>query len=203
MTDALLALVPTYGLPLLFVVGILAATGIPLPSTLILMAVGAFVAGGDLDLIPAFLTALTAAVSGDQIGYQIGLRAGHKVEVHLSRKPARAAQILKAKRFIQRFGGVGVFLTRWLFAPIGPTTNIICGASDMRWLKFTIWDILGEITWVTIYLSIGYIFRGNLEELASMLGEASWLLIAATAAAFMGHRLLTVFRKLQSERSTK
>lgn len=202
MTDAVLALVPTYGLWLLFSIGILAAIGIPLPSTLVVMAVGAFVESGDLDLITAFLTALAAAVIGDQIGYQIGSRAGNVVEERMSRKPNRAAQIAKTKKLVRRWGGISVFLTRWLLAPIGPTTNIVCGASDMRWLRFTFWDILGEITWVTIYLGIGYVFRGNIEDLATLLGEASWFLIAGLAAAFMGYRLLIIIRKIQSERQS-
>ncbi|MHA1128166.1 MAG: DedA family protein [Alphaproteobacteria bacterium] len=195
MTEAILALVPTYGLPFLFSIAVLAAMGVPLPSTLIVMAVGAFVAGGDLGLTSAFLTALAAATIGDQIGYQIGLHAGNAVEERLSRKPSRAAQIANTKHLVERFGGVTVFLTRWLLAPIGPTTNIICGASDMRWLRFTIWDFLGEVVWVAIYLGIGYAFRGNIEELSAILGGASWLIIAALVTIFLGFRLLAAYRK--------
>ncbi len=200
MTESLLALVPTYGLYLLFLIGTLAAIGIPLPSTLILMVVGAFVAEGDLDLVASFLTALFAAMLGDQIGYQIGFRAGNLVEERLSRKPSRAVQLSKAKEMVRQWGGIAVFLTRWLLAPIGPTTNIVCGASDMRWLRFTLWDIMGEIVWVSIYLGIGYVFRGNINELAAILGEASWSLIAVLVAAFFGYRLFVTFRKIYKER---
>lgn len=203
MTDSILALVPTYGLPLLFIIGVLAAIGIPLPSTLTIMAVGAFVAGGDLNLVSAFATALIAAVTGDQIGYQIGLHAGNQVEARLGRKPSSAAKIAQAKKFIDKFGGVGVFLTRWLLAPIGPTTNIVCGASDMRWIRFSLWGVIGEITWVSIYLSIGYIFHGDLEALASMLGEASWALIAGIAAIFLGKRMVKVLRTLKHEKAVE
>lgn len=201
MTESILALVPIYGLPFLFAIAVLAASGIPLPSTLIVMAVGAFTASGDLDLGASFLTALTAAVIGDQIGYQIGARAGDVVEKRLSRKPSGAAQVAKTKALVQRWGGITVFLTRWLLAPIGPTTNIICGASDMRWLTFTIADFIGEVAWVTIYLWIGYTFHGNIEELAALLGEASWVLIAGAGAAFMGYHLWSVARKHRAERN--
>ena len=168
-------------------------------SSLALLVTGAFIASGELGLTESYLTALVGAVLGDQIGYQIGLRAGTAVEARLSRKPKRAAQIARAKDFIDRFGGVGVFLTRWLLAPIGPITNVICGASDMRWLRFTIWDFLGEVLWVAIYIGAGYIFRGNLEEIAALLGEASWLLIAALVALGMGLRLLVVVRQHRKE----
>ncbi len=199
MTETILSLVPTYGLPFLFGIAVLAASGVPVSSSLALLVTGAFIASGELGLTESYLTALAGAVIGDQIGYQIGLRAGNAVEERLSRKPKRAAQLMRAKEFIGRFGGVGVFLTRWLLAPIGPITNVICGASDMRWLRFTIWDFAGEVLWVAIYIGAGYAFRGNLEEIAALMGEASWLLIAALAALGMGIRVLEVLRQHRNE----
>ena len=199
MTETILSLVPTYGLPFLFGIAVLAASGVPVSSSLALLVTGAFIASGELGLTESYLTALAGAVIGDQIGYQIGLRAGNAVEERLSRKPKRAAQLMRAKEFIGRFGGVGVFLTRWLLAPIGQITNVICGASDMRWLRFTIWDFAGEVLWVAIYIGAGYAFRGNVEEIAALMGEASWLLIAALAALGMGIRVLVVLRQHRNE----
>lgn len=69
----------------------------------------------------------------------------------------------------------------------------------MRWLRFTIWDFLGEVLWVAIYIGIGYAFRGNLEEIAALMGEASWLLIAALVALGMGIRVLVVLRQHRVE----
>ncbi len=203
MTESILALVPTYGLPFLFGIAVLAAAGVPVSSSLALLVTGAFIASGELSLIESYLTALAGAIIGDQIGYQIGLRAGKAVEKRLSRKPSRARQIERTKRLIDRFGGVGVFLTRWLLSPIGPITNIICGASDMRWLRFTIWDFIGEVLWVAIYLGIGYAFRENIEEISTLLTEAIWLIIAALIALGMGARVLVVLRqhRIDSEKA--
>lgn len=195
MTETILALVPTYGLPFLFGIAVLAASGVPVSSTLAVLVAGAFIASGELPLATSFLTALAGAVIGDQIGYQIGLRAGNAVEERFARKPSHARQVAKSKEYMHRFGGIGIFLTRWLFAPIGPITNVVCGASNMGWVRFTVWDILGEIVWVAIYLGIGYAFRGNLEEIAALLGQVSWLLIVALVALIMGIRLLAVMRQ--------
>jgi len=196
MSDAILALVPEYGLWLLFGVGILAAIGIPLPSTLTLMAVGTFVATGDLDPVTSFLTALAAAVAGDQIGYHIGYLSGNSVEDLLSRKPSGAAQLARGKHLIRRWGSMSVFLSRWLVAPVGPTINILTGASDMRWFRFSIWDLAGETAWVTIYLGIGYAFRGNIEALADLLGNASWTIIAVGATIFLGYQVVKTVKKI-------
>ncbi len=53
--------------------------------------------------------------------------------------------------------------------------------------------------WVAIYIGAGYIFRGNLEEIATLLGEASWLLIAALVALGIGIRLLVILRQHRKE----
>ncbi|MEJ8629628.1 hypothetical protein P0F65_06745 [Sphingomonas sp. I4] len=47
MTDQLLELLTTYGLPALFVAMVLAAAGMPFPSSLTLVAMGSFVAQGN------------------------------------------------------------------------------------------------------------------------------------------------------------
>jgi membrane protein DedA with SNARE-associated domain len=199
MSDSVLALVPEYGLWLLFGLGILAAIGIPLPSTLTLMAVGAFVAAGNLDPVMSFLVALLAAVIGDQIGYYIGYFAGNTVQERLSRKPARAAQIARSKELMRKWGGMSVFLSRWLVAPVGPTINILTGASDMRWLRFALWDLAGETVWVTIYLGLGYAFRGNIVALADLMGNASWTVLAVGGASFLGYKVVKTLRNIQAK----
>lgn len=181
MTESILALVPTFGLPFLFGIAVLAASGVSVSSTLSVLVAGAII--------------------GDQIGYQIGFRAGNVMEERLARKPSHAKQVANSKEYIHRFGGIGVFLTRWLLSPIGPITNVVCGASNIGWVRFAVWDILGEIVWVAIYTGIGYAFRGNLKEIAALLGQVSWLLIVALVAVFMGIRLLAVMRKHNSART--
>ncbi len=201
MSAAILALVPEYGLWLLFGVGLLAAIGVPLPSTLTLMAVGTFVATGDLNPVASFLTALAAAVAGDQIGYYIGYWFGNSIETLLSRRPSGAAQLARSKQLIRRWGGASVFLSRWLVAPVGPTINIVTGASDMRWLRFSIWDLAGETVWVTIYLGLGYAFRGNIKALADLLGNASWTIIAVGATVLLGYQVFKTARAAQTRGS--
>lgn len=201
MSEMILALVPTYGLPVLFIIGLLAAIGAPLPSTLVVMAVGAFVASGDLGLVSAFLTAFSSAFIGDQIGYQLGLRAGNRFETRLTKTAKGAKRVATTKHLVSKWGGLTVFLTRWLLAPIGPTTNIICGASDMRWSTFTKSDLLGEAVWASIYIWIGYTFHGDIIEMATLLGGTSWLIIAAIVTVLLGMHILTLVKRHKTDGS--
>lgn len=74
--DQLLSALTLYGLPVLFVAVLVAASGMPLPATLLLITAGSFVHQGSLSLWHVLATALIAAVFGDQIGYGMGRWGG-------------------------------------------------------------------------------------------------------------------------------
>ena len=72
LDDQLLSALTLYGLPVLFVAILLAASGIPLPATLLLIAAGSFVEQGSLSFWQVLGIALIATVFGDQLSYGIG-----------------------------------------------------------------------------------------------------------------------------------
>ena len=180
MTDLFFSLVSTYGA---FVVGIatfLSCLALPIPSSFVMLAGGAFVASGDLAFFAVVVAAFAGAVIGDQVGFRAGRYGGSVIEDRLAASPARAAVLSRARAFVDRWGMTGVFLTRWLFSPLGPWVNFAAGATGMGALRFTLSDILGEALWVALYVGLGYLFAANIETLASLLGNA---VAAATAAA--------------------
>lgn len=176
MTETFMYLMDTYGLLTLFIAVMGSCMGLPSPSTPALLVVGSYMAIGNMSAWLVLPTALAGAVAGDQIGYWIGHWGGHKVEVHLRKNPARAKKIDKIKVFMLKYGGPGVFFTRWLLSPLGPTSNFLYGASDMRWARFTFWSVLGEVIWVLMYSTIGYLFGENLEEITALAGKVGWTL---------------------------
>ena len=62
LTDQLLAALSVYGLPLLFGVIAIAAVGVPMPVTLMLVAAGSFVELGEMKLWQVLVVASGAAV---------------------------------------------------------------------------------------------------------------------------------------------
>ena len=79
ITDQLLAALSLYGLPVLFGVITIAAVGVPMPVTLMLVAAGSFVELGEMKLWQVIIVASAAAVLGDQIGYALGRWGGHRI----------------------------------------------------------------------------------------------------------------------------
>ncbi len=200
MSDLLLSLVVDYGGVLLFAVTFLSCLAIPVPSSLLMLTGGGFVASGDLSLITAAGAAYLGAVLGDQTGFQIGRRAGPMIESKLAKAPKRAALHKKATDLTDQHGGAGVFLSRWLFSPLGPYVNFAGGAAGLNWLRFTVWAAMGEAVWVTLYVGLGYTFADRISDLANILGNASGFMAAGVVTAGLGYWLLMVAKQAKSAR---
>ncbi|MBN9886462.1 DedA family protein [Salipiger abyssi] len=184
MSETLLAALPSLGLPVLALVIGLGALGVPMmPASLMLLVAGTLVAAGDLPLLPTAATALSAAFLSDNLGYALGRGARGSV---LDR---RSAALVQAQTLLHRRGAVAVFLSRWLFAPLGPPMNLIAGAAGMRWRRFLLWDFAGEIVWVSSYMTLGAGFAPFVPQISDMAGTLTWL-FACLAVAWLSWRML-------------
>lgn len=189
MTETALSLLGAYGGPALFVVLLFGSIGLPLPSTVLLLATGVVAAEGDVDRWAMAAWGICGAVLGDQIGYALGRLAGAGIEERLGRHPSLARNLGRARTITARWGGAGVFFTRWLFSPIGPTVNIVAGVAAYPWPRFAPLSLAGEALWVVLFMTLGAAAGRGVEELAAIAGNLSWFLIALLAAAVLGWQL--------------
>ena len=198
MTDLLLSLIVDYGALLLFAVTFLSCLAIPMPSSILMLAGGSFVASGDPSAIGAIGGAWLGGVLGDQTGYIIGKTAGGAMQKSIHTAPKRAALFAKAQALTDKYGGPGVYLSRWLFSPLGPYVNFAGGATGLNWIKFTIWGMLGEATWVLIYVGLGYTFADRITEVSDILSNASGFLAAGLVTVGLGLWIRTTLKKARA-----
>ena len=158
MNDQLLAAVSQYGAPALFGIVTIAAIGVPLPITLLLIVAGSMISQGAMNLWWAIGAAGAGSVLGDQAGYAIGRWGGPAVVTKLSGLFGRRASLQTMEAKAKAWGGPGVFITRWLLTPLGPWINLVSGTAMYPWHRFLFWDILGEITGAVVYISLGRLF---------------------------------------------
>jgi membrane-associated protein len=190
MTDTLLLLVSDYGLLVITLATLLSCFALPMPSSLMMMAGGAFSASGDLVLWQVCVAAFCGAVAGDQIGYLMARHwGGDRLWARLRGRKASARLLEQAESLLHKRGGWAVYLTRWLFSPLGPYVNLIAGATRMSWPRFALADLLGEVTWVTIYVTLGYAFGSQIEELSDTLGNVIGALTAGMITFLLGRAL--------------
>ena len=188
LSDVLLALVPVYGAGLLFVITFLSCLALPVPSSLAMLAGGAFAAVGDLSLAAIAGAALVGALLGDQTGYAIGVRGGG-VLARMTRRKRAGAMVARAQAELARRAWSAVFFSRWLVSPLGPWVNLAAGATGLNWARFTSASVAGESVWVVTYVGLGWGFAAQIDQIGAIMGSLSGAVAAAVAAA-LGLRAL-------------
>jgi len=134
-----------------------------LPGDSLLFAAGTFAALGSLNPIYLFLLLSVAAVIGDTVNYSIGHYIGPKAfsgEIKFLKKD----HLDKTQEFYEKHGGKTIILAR--FIPIIRTfAPFVAGIGTMKYSKFILYNVVGGISWVAIFISLGYFF-GNIPVVA-------------------------------------
>lgn len=193
MIDAILAAVPVYGLWIVALATFLSCLALPIPSSLVMLTAGAFVASGDLRLVPTAGLAWAGAVAGDQAGYWLA-RGAAGAATGPGRGGKAAELLAKARDFLDRRGGWGVFFSRWLVSPLGPYVNLVAGAAGMPWARFTPPGIAGEAIWVTLYVGLGLALSESIQAVAAIAGNLTGFLAAGALAIGLGLWLRSALR---------
>jgi membrane-associated protein len=199
--DQLLAGLVIYGLPVLFFVIVFAAIGLPLPGSLLLIAAGSFVEQGALNVWQVMGLAMVAAIMGDNIGYGIGRWGGRRVLARVVGWIGGEERLQKIGPASARWGGPGIFFTRWLIPPLGPAVNLTSGIAGFPWPSFLLFEASGAVLWVVLYTSLGRMFSGRVHAMNSLLGNIGWALIGILVAIYFGWRLVHFIRYHPPEQS--
>ncbi len=189
MTEALLAAIPVYGPWVLFVATFLSCLALPIPSSLIMLAAGAFVASGDLAAGPVVLAALAGAMLGDQVGYGLGRAGGVRFWSWLTARKRSGPLALRAEAALHRRAISTVYFSRWLISALGPWVNLAAGATRLRWQRFSLASVLGETTWVALYVGLGFVFAARIEDLGATVGSVIGAVAAGAVAVVLGRAL--------------
>ena len=200
ITAYLFTALTAYGLPVLFGIALIASVGLPLPTSLFLIAAGAFAEQGDLNFTWAIVLASSGAIIGDNIGYGIGRWGGRALVTRLSSVFGGKPRLADAAAAAQRWGGAVIFLSRWLLSPLGSWVNLTSGMTTYPWPRFLLWDALGEVLWVILYVTFGWMFSDRAQALSAMLGDLTWAVIGVIATLVLGWRLIKSFRTAHTQK---
>lgn len=178
MTDIVLSLVPQYGLYIVGFTVLLATLGIPLPSSVVMVTSGGLAATGDLLLPNLLLVSLLAFITGDQLAYLIGAKAGPEWLDRMRQKKRFAGLVDKGENMYSKFGSSAVLLSRTVLSPTGPCIAYLSGASGMSHVRFSLLAGLGALIWTSAYGALGYLFAGNVPEISDLVSSALMVAVA-------------------------
>jgi membrane protein DedA with SNARE-associated domain len=194
MGDQVLAALSQYGSPVLFAAVMVAAIGVPLPVTLLLVVTGSLISQGVMKFWWAIGVASAGSIVGDQIGYAIGRWGGTRLISKCIALLGGRERLAQAEAKARRWGGWGVFFSRWLVSPLGPWINFASGIAEYSWVRFVIWDVLGEVLGVVIFIALGRTFSDRILALDAVLGDFTWAFVALLAALVLGWKIWTAIR---------
>jgi membrane protein DedA with SNARE-associated domain len=203
MSDYLLSTLGVYGLPVLFGILLVGSVGIPMPSSLLLVAAGSFVEQGEMSLWPVLALSTAGAIIGDNMGYALGRWGGHRLTGRITNLVGGKERLKAAEDWLKHRQGAAVFLSRWLLTPLGPIINIICGATSYSWPRFLLHDVLGEVLWVVLYVLLGQFFSDRVQAMSDLLGDFTWMILGLIIAFVLGWILYRQFHAHASARAAK
>lgn len=182
MIDTILALIPTYGLWVIFFTVTLACLAIPLPASMLVIASGSFAAAGDIDLYSAMASALAGYLIGDQTAFRAARLAGVPLIDRFRRSARTETMIDRTELLLRKRGVLAIILSRTIMSPLGPWMSYLCGAIGVKWHTFTMASLIGASAWVAAYCLTGYYFADRIYELASLTSNGIGFLVAFAVA---------------------
>jgi membrane protein DedA with SNARE-associated domain/rhodanese-related sulfurtransferase len=186
-----------HGYMLLFAFVLAEQSGLPIPSTPVLLAAGALAGLGRMNLAFAWSLAIVASLTGDSLWFALGRWRGFSilnVFCRISLEPDTCVQKTQIT-----YGKHGV---NWLlFAKFVPGLSTIAppmaGMFKVSPWRFLGMDTGGAFLWSGAYLMAGWIFRDQLEVVADLLGRLGSRLIVVLVG---GIALYVAFKYIQRQR---
>jgi len=144
--------------------------GFFLPGDSLLFTAGAVAAGAfsgapglrelDFNIVVLCVGCFVAAVTGDQVGYLIGNRAGPRLFSRPDSRLFKQEYVDKGEAFFEHYGAKAIILAR--FVPIVRTfVPTIAGVSRMDYSTFLRFNVVGGLIWAVGVTLLGYGF-GNI-----------------------------------------
>ncbi|MFF3574161.1 DedA family protein [Nocardia jiangxiensis] len=145
--------------------------GLFLPGDSMLLTAGIVLAShetGGTQVWALAVGTMIAAIAGNQVGYVIGHRTGHRLVARRDGRYINTRNLTRVTEMLHRHGFLAVLVARWI-----PWVRTLCplvaGAAQMDHRRYTLASTIGAIIWAPVLLLIGFYAGG-------FLGKVSWLM---------------------------
>jgi membrane protein DedA with SNARE-associated domain/membrane-associated phospholipid phosphatase len=196
-------LVESYGYAVVFLFVAIESLGIPLPGETVLVTAAALAALGHLSIWWVIAFAAAGGIVGDATGYWIGRLGGLALLKRYGRfVHVDEHKLEKVHAFFDRHGSKAVFFGRFI-ALLRTWAALLAGTAEMPYPVFTLYNVLGGITWATLFGTLGYLFGRSLPLLEHYIGQASLavvLLVALVVGLSLAWRWFNANREFLAER---
>jgi membrane protein DedA with SNARE-associated domain len=168
-----------YGYLVVFAGVFLENAGLPVPGETALLAGAALAKFGRLSLFWVIVTAICAAILGDNLGFLIGRKAGRGLaERHGWKIGLTRARLAHFDRFFDRHGAKTVFIARFVTG-LRVFCAFLAGSSGLEWRTFLLYNAMGAIVWSITIAATGYLLAYSWDTLEKWIGRTGLIALAA------------------------
>src|ERR1700674_1754212 len=156
--EALLSSIGRHGYLLVFCIVLAESLGLPVPAAFALVAGGAAVASGVLNVTTLFVLAVSAMLLGDSLLFVLGRHMGWTLLgllCKLSVNPETC--ILRSAESFYKRGKTTLLIAKFI-PGVNTMAPPLAGSMRMRWDHFLRWDVVGAFLYAGAYVATGFLF---------------------------------------------
>lgn len=172
--------------------------GVPVVPGEFALITGAIFAGtgrAGLNAVVVGIVALIAAVAGAEIGYLIGRFAGRELVLRYGKYVLiKPHHLDRAEAIVTRYGGIVVVIARYIVG-LREANGIIAGITEMRWLTFTIYNVVGACAWVATWVTIGTVAGDHISTIYADINRFSLYVVVALVVLLAGYLAWRLWRR--------
>lgn len=196
MSEQILDLLTSLGLPGLFVGVFLEALGLPFPGSVLVALTGFLCRQGEFNIIIAWLVAMIGYLMGSITAFVLGRFVGepflNKWGRYLQLTPERFA---KAQELLTK-SAPGFIIGGRFIPTVGNLTPYIAGISSISLTKFLFFDLIHAVLWLTAFLGGGAILGQNWPRLMDTPGiKYFWVLAVILLGLYLIKHYLPVLQR--------
>ncbi|HEY5505479.1 MAG TPA: DedA family protein, partial [Sedimentisphaerales bacterium] len=157
-----------YGAVAIFLILTLESFGVPLPGESLLIVAAILAGRGEISFPALLVSAWIGAVTGDNIGYLIGRKLGHKALLRFGGMVGLTADRLrKMEAIFVRYGALTVAFARF-FNILRQLNGVVAGSLEMDWRRFLVFNALGGAFWVVVWTIAGFYLGKHGADIAAV-----------------------------------
>jgi membrane-associated protein len=162
--------------------------GFFLPGDTLLFGAGLYASQGKMSLGVLLFSVILAAVIGDNVGYSIGRRAGHRIFKKKDSLLFKQEYIEKAEKFYDSHGGKTIIFAR--FVPVVRTfAPVVAGVGKMPRKRFFMFNIVGGVLWGAGMTLLGYFIGSKIPHLDQYIELVMLGVVGLSALIAVAHLL--------------
>jgi membrane protein DedA with SNARE-associated domain/rhodanese-related sulfurtransferase len=181
--EELIAQFGRHGLALVFANALLERIGVPVPALPLLFVAGALAATGVVGIAPLLAVAVVAPLAVDLAWFLLGRWRGERTVRFICRIAlSPEGCVRQTKALFSRRG-----LASLLYSKFVPGYSIVvlplAGAARVPLLRFLLWDVLGNLLWAGSAVGLGFLFHDAVGRILVYLHRLGiWAVVIAVGA---------------------